>query len=81
MINFEALVALGMIDGEDAGLFEIVDTAEEAWTALIRRGFTAQTPLRIPRATKASDQRWRLRLTRHIPLLSSARDQGRPPPN
>ena len=48
MINFEALVALGMIDGEDAGLFEIVDTAEEAWTALIRRGFTAQTPLRIP---------------------------------
>jgi uncharacterized protein (TIGR00730 family) len=48
MINFEALVALGMIDGEDAGLFEIVDTAEEAWTVLIRRGLMAQTPLREP---------------------------------
>jgi hypothetical protein len=37
-----------MIDGEDAGLFEIVDTAEEAWTVLIRRGLMAQTPLREP---------------------------------
>ena len=48
IVNFEALVTLGMIDGEDAALFEIVDTAEEAWSVLVRRGVMAQTPLREP---------------------------------
>jgi len=48
IVNFEALVELGTIDGEDAALFEIVDTAEEAWSVLVRRGVMAQTPLREP---------------------------------
>ncbi len=46
IINFEALVELGMIDGEEAVLFEIVDTAEEAWSMLIQRGLTSHPPLR-----------------------------------
>ena len=46
IVNFERLVELGMIDGEDAALFEIVDTAEEAWSVLVQRGVMAQTPLR-----------------------------------
>jgi len=44
IVNFEALEDLGMIDGEDAALFEIVDTAEEAWSVLVQRGLTAHTP-------------------------------------
>ena len=48
IVNFEALVELGTIDGEDAALFEIVDTAEEAWSVLVQRGVMAQTPLREP---------------------------------
>jgi uncharacterized protein (TIGR00730 family) len=46
IVNFEALVELGMIDGEEAALFEVVDTAEEAWSALVARGLMAHTPLR-----------------------------------
>lgn len=48
IVNFDALVELGMIDGGDAALFEIVDTAEEAWSVLVQRGVMAQTPLREP---------------------------------
>jgi len=45
-INFDRLSEFGMIDGEDAALFDIVDTAEEAWDLLVKRGLKAQTPLR-----------------------------------
>jgi uncharacterized protein (TIGR00730 family) len=48
IINFEALVELGMIDGADAVLFQVVDTAEEAWDVLVGRGLLAHTPLREP---------------------------------
>jgi hypothetical protein len=45
-INFDALREFGMIDPEDTALFDIVDTAEEAWELMVKRGLTAQTPLR-----------------------------------
>ena len=48
IINFEALRELGMIDREEVALFEIVDTAEEAWNVMVKRGLTAHTPLREP---------------------------------
>jgi uncharacterized protein (TIGR00730 family) len=46
IINFEALAELGMIDREEVALFEIVDTAEEAWSVMGGRGLMAHTPLR-----------------------------------
>jgi uncharacterized protein (TIGR00730 family) len=46
IINFDALVELGMIDREEVALFEIVDTAEEAWSVMVGRGLMAHTPLR-----------------------------------
>ena len=48
IINFEALLELGMIDESDLGLFQVVDTAEEAWDVLVGRGLLAHTPLREP---------------------------------
>jgi uncharacterized protein (TIGR00730 family) len=45
-INFEGLGELEMIDREEAALFEIVDTAEEAWSVMVGRGLMAHTPLR-----------------------------------
>ena len=45
-INFDALVDLGMIDPDEIALFDIVDTAEEAWSIMVERGLTAATPLR-----------------------------------
>ncbi len=47
-VNFEALAELGMIDRDEFALFDIVDTAEEAWEVMARRGLTAHTPLREP---------------------------------
>lgn len=47
-VNFEALAELGTIDRDDLALFDMVDTAEEAWSVMARRGLTAQTPLREP---------------------------------
>jgi uncharacterized protein (TIGR00730 family) len=41
IVNFEAMVEAGMVATADLGLFEIVDTVEEAWAALLRRGLTA----------------------------------------
>ena len=46
VINFEMLEELGMIFAEEAALFEIVDSAEEAWSAMVRLGLGVQTPLR-----------------------------------
>jgi uncharacterized protein (TIGR00730 family) len=47
-VNFEALAEVGMIDRDEFALFDIVDTAEEAWEVMARRGLTAHTPLREP---------------------------------
>ncbi len=41
IINFPGLVERDMITKEDLTLFDIVDTEEEAWAALVRRGLTA----------------------------------------
>lgn len=46
IVNFEALAELGTIDAGDLALFEIVDSAEKGWEALVEHGLTAQTPLR-----------------------------------
>ena len=46
MINFNALVELRMIDRDETALFDMADTAEEAWNIMIARGLTATTPLR-----------------------------------
>ncbi len=48
IVNFEALVAMGTIDPEDMALFDIVDTVDEAWDVMLKRGLAAQTPLREP---------------------------------
>jgi uncharacterized protein (TIGR00730 family) len=48
VVNFEALASLGMIDRDEVALFDMVDTAEEAWSVMVRRGLTAHTPLREP---------------------------------
>jgi uncharacterized protein (TIGR00730 family) len=44
VINFDALVEEGAIGADDLELFSFVDTAEEAWTELVRRGLKAHTP-------------------------------------
>ena len=44
VVNFNALVEFGMLDRNDLALFDIVDDAEEAWSAMIRRGLVAHTP-------------------------------------
>jgi predicted Rossmann-fold nucleotide-binding protein len=46
VVNFEALEELEMIDRDEAALFEIVDTAEEAWSVMVGRGLMPHTPLR-----------------------------------
>jgi hypothetical protein len=44
IINFDALVDEGVIDQADLALFSFVNTAEEAWAELLRRGLKAHTP-------------------------------------
>jgi hypothetical protein len=46
--ELRCLADLGMIDPEEFGLFDIVDNAEEAWDVMVKRGLTANTPLREP---------------------------------
>ena len=46
IVNFKALAELGTIDNRDLALFEIVNSAEEGWQAMVKHGLTAQTPLR-----------------------------------
>ena len=41
VINFKAIADYGMVDHEDLNLFDIVDTAEEAWESMTRRGLEA----------------------------------------
>ncbi|MCC7273701.1 MAG: LOG family protein [Alphaproteobacteria bacterium] len=44
VVDFRAFVAEGMVDEADLGLFEIVDTPEEGWESMSRRGLHAHTP-------------------------------------
>ena len=44
LVDFEFLVAEGMIDAADLSLFAFADTAEEAWYELVRMGLTAHAP-------------------------------------
>jgi predicted Rossmann-fold nucleotide-binding protein len=49
VVNFAALAEEGMIAEADLKLFEIVDTPEEGWASLIRRGLSpeAAPPLKL----------------------------------
>jgi len=46
VINFSALAEFGTVSGSALTLFEIVESAEEGWQAMLKHGLTAQTPLR-----------------------------------
>ncbi|MBN9268501.1 MAG: LOG family protein, partial [Hyphomicrobium sp.] len=41
IVNFEALAEEGMISAADLRLFEFVETAEDGWASLVRRGLRA----------------------------------------
>jgi uncharacterized protein (TIGR00730 family) len=49
VVNFAAMVEEGMIGEEDLKFFEMVDTPEEGWASLIRRGLSPETkaPLKL----------------------------------
>ncbi|WP_137126836.1 TIGR00730 family Rossman fold protein [Roseomonas sp. HF4] len=47
-VNFRMLVEHGTIDARDLDLFEVVDTPEEAWASLLRRGLRAAPPTPAP---------------------------------
>lgn len=38
IINFDALAVLGMISKKDLDLFDFVDSSEQAWDTLLKRG-------------------------------------------
>ena len=44
VINFEAMVRHGVIDAGELDLFDLVDTAEQGWDTLVRRGLVAHSP-------------------------------------
>jgi hypothetical protein len=44
IVNFDALVAHGPVSPADLALFDFVETAEEAWASMVRRGLEAHTP-------------------------------------
>ncbi len=43
VINFKAIADYGMIEASDIDLFDMVDTAEEAWDSMQRRGLAASS--------------------------------------
>lgn len=43
VLKFDVLLKYGMIEQADLSLFDIVDDAEEAWSAMLRRGLTAHS--------------------------------------
>ncbi len=45
VINFDLLLEYGTIGAADLKLFDMVDTAEEGWDALMRRGLDAHIPI------------------------------------
>jgi uncharacterized protein (TIGR00730 family) len=44
IVNFDALVAHGVVSRDDLALFDFAETAEEAWASMVRRGLRAHTP-------------------------------------
>lgn len=46
VVNFQALADYGTISASDLSLFDIVDSAEEGWHCMVRRGLRVSTPLR-----------------------------------
>ena len=44
VVNFAALVEEEMVDPEDCALFDLADSAEEAWELLVKRGLSAHSP-------------------------------------
>ena len=44
IVNFESMLAHQMIEAKDLALFDIVDTVDEAWDAMVRRGLKAHGP-------------------------------------
>lgn len=48
IIDFKTLAKLGLIDVDDLKLFDVVDTAEEGWQAMVKRGLAVRAPLREP---------------------------------
>ncbi len=56
VVNFSAMFNQGMVSLEDLALFEFVDSAEEAWESLLRRGLNVPNP----RARKPRQKRRRL---------------------
>ncbi|BDG75246.1 LOG family protein [Roseomonas fluvialis] len=58
-VNLPMLVEHGMIDARDLSLFEIVDTPEEAWASLVRRGLEATPPPPAPTPVPAPVRRRR----------------------
>ncbi len=58
-VNFPLLVEEGMIDEHDLGLFEVVDSPEEAWASLMRRGLHAAPPVAAAEAPLAHPVRRR----------------------
>ncbi len=54
VVNFTALLDHGMISPGDLDLFDIVDTAEEAWESMMRRGLKRGAPPLGPAGTGQS---------------------------
>jgi uncharacterized protein (TIGR00730 family) len=44
ILNFDGLLAHGLIAEEDLALFEIVDDAQSGWNAMVAKGLVAHTP-------------------------------------
>jgi uncharacterized protein (TIGR00730 family) len=44
VIDFVAMIEAGLIQASDLDLFDIVDSAEDAWNALVARGLKAHSP-------------------------------------
>jgi uncharacterized protein (TIGR00730 family) len=44
IVNFDALVAHGVVSRDDLSLFDFAEPAEEAWASMVRRGLQAHTP-------------------------------------
>ncbi len=50
VVCWEALAEYGMVDAADCALFEIVDSAEAGWEAMLRRGLQGHSPPEVARA-------------------------------
>lgn len=59
-VNFPLLVEHGLVEERDLALFEMVDTPEEAWASLVRRGLEATAPPAVPAPPPAPARRRRI---------------------